>query len=291
MKTAYRALRSALYLPAHRASAVARAREADCDAVILDLEDAVAPESKAEARQAALAAVREGGFGSRLLVVRINALGSEWGAADCAALLGSGVAAVLVPKLSTAAELAEYRTALGDGPELWAMLETCRAFLDLPAISAAAGDARLTCFVLGTNDLALEMRCQLDSERSAMLPLLTQAVVAARAHDLAVLDGVFNALEDDEGFVRQCRQGASFGFDGKTVIHPRQLAAANAAFSPSDDEVARAERIVTAFAAPENTGKGVITVDGRMAEILHLREAQRALHIRDSIAARASTAA
>ena len=289
-ETVLRPLRSALYLPANRAGAVAKARGADCDAVILDLEDAVAPEAKAEAREAAIAAMREGGFGERLLVVRINALDSEWGAQDCAALKGSGVAAVLVPKLSSAEELAQYRAALGDGPELWAMLETCAAFLDLPAISASANEAGLTTFVLGTNDLALEMRCTLDTQRSAMRSLLTQSVVAARAYGLSVLDGVFNALEDDDGFAEQCQQGAALGFDGKTVIHPKQLAAANAAFAPSDIEISRAETIVAAFASPENAGKGVIRLDGKMVEILHLKEAQRALQIRNAIAARAGSA-
>ncbi len=286
-ETMWRPLRTALYLPANRASAVAKARGADCDAVILDLEDAVAPEAKAEARDAAIAAVREGGFGNRLLVVRINSLDSEWGAQDCAALNGSGVAAVLVPKLSSAAELVQYRTALGTRPQLWAMLETCAAFLDLPAIAKASEDAGLTTFVLGTNDLALEMRCILDTERGAIRSLLTQSVVAARAYGLSVLDGVFNALEDDTGFSDQCRQGAALGFDGKTVIHPKQLPAANAAFAPSDAEIAKAESIVAAFAAPENAGKGVIRLDGKMVEVLHLREAERALQIRDAIAARA----
>lgn len=286
-ETIWRPLRTALYLPANRASAVAKARGADCDAVILDLEDAVSPEAKTEARDAAIAAVREGGFGDRLLVVRINALSSEWGAQDCTAMRGSGVAAVLVPKLSSADELAQYRAALGAGPQLWAMLETCAAFLELPAIAEASGDTGLTTFVLGTNDLALEMRCILDTGRSAMLSLLTQSVVAARAHGLSVLDGVFNALEDDTGFSDQCRQGAALGFDGKTVIHPKQLAAANAAFAPSDAEITKAESIVAAFAAPENTGKGVIKLDGKMVEVLHLREAQRSLQIRDAIAARA----
>lgn len=286
-ETIWRPLRTALYLPANRASAVAKARGADCDAVILDLEDAVSPEAKTEARDAAIGAVREGGFGDRLLVVRINALSSEWGAQDCTAMSGSGVAAVLVPKLSSADELAQYRAALGAGPQLWAMLETCAAFLELPAIAEASGDTGLTTFVLGTNDLALEMRCILDTGRSAMLSLLTQSVVAARAHGLSILDGVFNALEDDTGFSDQCRQGAALGFDGKTVIHPKQLAAANAAFAPSDAEITKAESIVAAFAAPENTGKGVIKLDGKMVEVLHLREAQRSLQIRDAIAARA----
>lgn len=282
----WRPLRTALYLPANRASAVAKARAADCDAVILDLEDAVAPDAKAEARDAAVAAVREGGFGERLLVVRINAMSSEWGADDCEALRGAGAAAVLVPKLSSAAELPGYRAALGEGPELWAMLETCAAFLDLPTIAAAADAAGLTTFVLGTNDLALEMRCALDTDRSAMLPLLTQSIVAARAYGIAVLDGVFNALGDDAQFAAQCAQGAALGFDGKTVIHPKQLAAANAAFAPSELEISNAEMVVAAFAAPENAGKGVISLDGRMVEILHLRKAERDLQIRDANVAR-----
>lgn len=283
----YRPLRTALYLPANRASAVAKAREADCDAVILDLEDAVAPDAKGEAREAAISAAREGGFGGRLLVIRVNALDSDWGAEDCAALRslgqGSELAAVLVPKLSSASQLAAYRTAVGDGPELWAMLETCAAFLDLPAIAAAAGDAGLTTFVLGTNDLALEMRCTLDTGRSAMLPLLTQSVIAARAHGLSVLDGVFNALEDEAGFGDQCEQGAALGFDGKTVIHPAQLEVANAAFGPSQSAIEHAEKIVAAFAAPENESKGVIRLDGKMVEVLHLRQAERTLAISSAI--------
>lgn len=283
----YRPLRTALYLPANRASAVARAREADCDAVILDLEDAVAPDAKAEARDAAVSAAREGGFGDRLLVIRVNALDSDWGAEDCAAIRGLGngseAAAVLVPKLSSVGQLDAYRTALGGEPEIWAMLETCAAFLDLPAIAAAAGNAGLTTFVMGTNDLALEMRCTLDTQRSAMAPLLTQAVIAARAHGLSVIDGVFNALDDDGGFAEQCRQGADLGFDGKTVIHPAQLPAANAAFGPSESEITDAEKILAAFAAPENEGKGVIRLDGKMVEVLHLRQAERTLAISSAI--------
>ncbi len=283
----YRPLRTALYLPANRASAVAKAREADCDAVILDLEDAVAPDAKAQAREAAISAAREGSFGHRLLVIRVNALDSEWGEADCNALRAlerkSEIAAVLVPKLSSAGQLAEYRDAVGDGPELWAMLETCAAFLDLSDIASAAKSAGLTTFVLGTNDLALEMRCTLDTGRSAMLPLLTQSVVAARAYGLSVLDSVFNALDDEAGFAVQCEQGAMLGFDGKTVIHPAQLAAANAAFGPSAHEIASAEKIAAAFAAPENAGKGVIRLEGKMVEVLHLRQAERTLAISAAI--------
>ena len=277
-----RPLRSALYLPANRSGAVAKARQADCDAVILDLEDAVAPEAKAEARAAAVAAVKEGGFGHRLLVVRVNALDTEWGPADLVALAGCGPDAVLVPKLCHPDEAGIYRQQLGNGSELWAMLETCIAFTQLGAISAKAASAKLTTYVMGTNDLALEMRAKLDTERSPFLPLLSQSVVYARAYNLAIIDGVFNDIADEYGLAVQCRQGAEMGFDGKTLIHPKQLAIANAAFSPSEDEVKRAQSIRAAFAAPENAGKGVIKVDGRMTEILHLREAERTLALNDA---------
>ncbi|GAA4644416.1 CoA ester lyase [Pontixanthobacter gangjinensis] len=272
-----RPLRSVLYLPANRASAVAKARAADCDAVILDLEDAVAPEAKAQARAAAVAAVSEGGFGHRLLVVRVNALDSEWGPADCAAMAGCGPAAVLVPKLCHPDEAQIYRQQLGGGPELWAMLETCIAFTQLSAISAKAKAANLTTYVMGTNDLALEMRAKLDTDRTPFLPLLTQAVVGARAFGLSIIDGVFNDIADLAGLGAQCRQAAELGFDGKTLIHPDQLEIANAAFSPSPAEVARALAIRDAFADPGNTGKGVIKVGGKMTEMLHLREAERTL--------------
>jgi len=275
-------LRSALYLPANRASAVEKARNADCDAVILDLEDAVAPEAKAEARAAAVAAVNEGRFGHRLLAVRVNALDTEWGPADCAAIAGCDPDAILVPKLCHPDEAGIYRQQIGDRAELWAMLETCIAFTRLAEISAKAASANLTTYVMGTNDLALEMQARLDTQRTPFLPLLTQAVVNARAHGLKILDGVFNDIADEQGLSAQCGQGAAMGFDGKTVIHPKQLSAANAAFSPSVDEVSRAQTIVAAFKLPENAGKGVIKVDGRMTEILHLRQAERTLALHDA---------
>lgn len=281
MTASIRPLRSALYLPANRASALAKARAAQSDAVVLDLEDAVAPEAKAEARIAAATAVSEGGFGHRLLVVRVNALDTEWGAADMAAMSACTPDAVLMPKLCHPDEAGIYRQQLGavdhEGPELWAMLETCIAFTQLGATAARAASANLTTFVMGTNDLALEMRATLDTNRAPFQPLLAQAVIHARAHGLSILDGVFNDLADEDGLAQQCQQGAKMGFDGKTLIHPKQIATANAAFSPSDAEVASAQMVCEAFAAPENTGKGVITVNGRMTEILHLRQAERTL--------------
>ena len=275
-------LRSVLYLPANRASAVAKARASAADAVILDLEDAVAPEAKREAREAALAAAREGGFGPRQLVVRCNAPDSAWGRADLAALAGSNVSAVLIPKVAGSADLATCHESLDPIP-LWAMVESCAAFLDLGAICAFPG---LTTLVIGTNDLASEMRCSLDRERTAVLPLLTQALVAARANGLAVIDGVFNDLEDDAAFASECVQGAALGFDGKTVIHPRQIADANLAFAPTHAALRQAHSIVAAFATSENRGKGVITVGGRMIERLHLREAERLIAMQCAIDAR-----
>ncbi|MGB7373962.1 HpcH/HpaI aldolase/citrate lyase family protein [Pontixanthobacter sp.] len=277
MTGSIRPLRSALYVPADRASAVAKARTLQCDAVILDLEDAVAPEAKAQARLAAVSAINEGGFGHRKLVVRVNGLETDWGIEDCAVLRDTTVDAILLPKISSHEELVRYRNATGGKIELWAMLETCTAFLNIAQLTDDALDEGVTTLVVGTNDLALEMRCRLDTQRSAITPLLTQAVVAARAGGLMIIDGVFNDLADETGFLQQCRQGADMGFDGKTLIHPKQIAIANTAFSPSEAEVAAAQMICDAFAAPENTGKGVITVNGRMTEILHLREAERTL--------------
>lgn len=281
-------LRSVLYLPANRASAVAKARQADCDAVILDLEDAVGPEAKDEARDAAIAAASEGGFGERLLVVRANGLDSQWGAADLSALGKSAVTTVLLPKISSADDVKAARDRLPEHITMWLMLETCAAFLDLPSIAHAAKGYDVEAFVLGTNDLALEMRCTLTSDRMSVLPLLTQAVVAARTHDIAAIDGVFNDLADEAGLASECRQGAALGFDGKTAIHPRQLAAANAAFSPSDAALGQARSIAAAFTAPENTGKGVIKHEGRMAELLHLREAERIIAQAEAIARRSA---
>jgi citrate lyase subunit beta/citryl-CoA lyase len=282
----FRPLRSALYLPANRASAVDKARQSAADAVILDLEDAVAPEAKDEARSAAVAAAAQGGFGNRLLVVRINGLDTEWGQADLVALEQSRLDAILLPKVSTPETLFDARRRAPDGCALWAMVETCAAFLRLGEIAAEGAKEGLEAFVIGTNDLALEMRCALDTERGAVLPLLTQAVVAARAHGIAVLDGVFNDIADEQGLARQCAQGAMLGFDGKTVIHPKQIETANAAFGPSEEAIARSRAVVAAFALPENAGKGVIKLDGRMAELLHLRQAERLLAMQAAIAAR-----
>ena len=270
--------RSVLFMPASNPRAMAKARELACDAVILDLEDAVAPEAKDSARAAARAVAAEG-FGGRACAVRMNALDTPWGADDAAALAAApGVAAVVVPKVGSADDLAAVRAALGaDGPPIWAMIETCGAVLRLPEIVGAAAATRTELLIAGTNDLAKEMRCRVDGGRTALVPALVQLVIAGRAAGLVVLDGVYNAFRDTAGFAAECEQGAMLGFDGKTLIHPAQVEAANAAFAPSAEAVAWAKRVVAAFAAPEAAGKGAIPLDGAMVERLHLAEAERVL--------------
>lgn len=271
--------RSVLFMPASNPRAIAKARGLACDAVILDLEDAVAPEAKAEARSAAVAAAVEG-FGPRACAVRINALDTLWGQDDAAAVRGlaAAAAAVVVPKVASAADLVAVRGALGtDGPPIWAMIETCGAILRLPEIVDAAAATRTELLIAGTNDLAKEMRCRPGADRGPLLPALTQLVIAARAAGLVVLDGVCNAIGDAGRLAAECGQGAMLGFDGKTLIHPGQIDAANTAFAPSADHVAWAQAVVAAFAAPEAAGRGAIQLDGTMVERLHLAEAQRIL--------------
>ncbi|MEG3084683.1 CoA ester lyase [Sphingomonas sp. PB2P12] len=270
--------RSALYMPASNARAIAKARTLDCDVVILDLEDAVAPDEKAAARDRVVRAVREGGFGARELVVRINGIGTPWYADDIAAVHASGIDAVLVPKVSSVANLIAVRAALGeDGPPIWAMIETCAAILALPSLSAAAAETRLTALIAGTNDLAKEIRCRLGADRMPLIPALTATIMAARAAGIVALDGVCNALDDPARFAAECTQGAMLGFDGKTLIHPSQIDAANAGFGPSEEELAWARAIVAAFAKPENADMGAIRLDGQMVERLHLAEAKATL--------------
>lgn len=280
--------RSALYLPASNAKALAKARGLGADVVILDLEDAVAPEHKLEARQMAVAAVREGGFGRRELVVRANALSTPWGADDLAVLAEAGPDAVLVPKIDGPADVRAYDAALAKAPaktRLWVMIETCAVLPCLHQVAACAADSRLAGFVLGTNDLAKEMRAQLRPGRVPFQPVLTMAVAAARAHGLAVLDGVCNEFRDAAVFTAEAEQGLLFGFDGKTLIHPDQIDPCNAVFSPSAAELDWAGKIVAAFDLPENVGKGVIKLDGKMVELLHLEQARRLLDIAALIAA------
>lgn len=266
-----RPCRSALYLPASNPRAIEKARGLPCDAVILDLEDAVAPEAKAAARAAAVAALNGGGFGDRLTVLRVNGIDTPWGAEDLAAASALRLDAVLAPKIATAADVARYRDRLG-GQALWVMIETCRAITNLQPIADVVGPGGA--LVIGTNDLALEMRC---AGRAALLPVLTLAIAAARAAGALALDGVCNDFSDQGYFAIEAREGHALGFDGKTLIHPAQIAPCNAVFTPSDEAVANARAIVAAFDLPDHAGKGAIRLDGRMVERLHLAEAQRTL--------------
>lgn len=277
--TPARPRRSALYMPAGNPRAIEKARGLACDVVILDMEDSVAPDAKPAARDLAVAAVAEGGFGRRELVVRVNGLDTPWGEADLAAVAAGAVRpdAVLAPKVSTPGDVAAYAGRLPEGVALWIMVETCASLFALDALAAAGGP--LAALVIGSNDLVKEMRCRVDAERRPLQAALSLTVAAGRARGLTVLDGVWNDIADLEGLERQCRQGVEFGFDGKTLIHPDQIAAANRAFAPEPDEVAWARTVAAAFDSPENRGKGVLRVEGRMVERLHLDQALRLLEI------------
>jgi citrate lyase subunit beta/citryl-CoA lyase len=283
--------RSVLYMPGSNARALEKARGLDADCVILDLEDAVAPDAKAEARERIVAAVAAGGYGNREVVVRINALDSAWGDDDIAALAAVGPDAILVPKVDDGADVEKAsrafdRAGIAPSVGLWAMMETPRAILNAQAIARTHAHTRLVAWVMGTNDLAKETTARLTPGRQAMASWLSVCVVAARGHGLAILDGVFNDIADEDGFRAECAQGRDFGFDGKTLIHPGQLAACNEIFAPSAEEVAFARTIAAAFELPENRGKGVIRVDGKMVELLHAEMARRTVAVAEAIAAR-----
>lgn len=280
--------RSALYMPASNAKAIDKARTLACDAVILDLEDAVAPEAKETAREQAVAAVKAGGFGRREVIIRVNGLDTPWGKDDLKAAAEAGPDAVLVPKVNGGQDVHDYHSALHAAPAataLWAMIETGRSLFRLDEIAAASESTRLACWVMGTNDLAKEMRARQTPGREPFHAALGLAVAAARAWGLSILDGVYNALEDDAGLEAVCEQGVDFGFDGKTLIHPRQVEICNRVFSPSADEVAWSRAVIAAFALEENAGKGAIRVEGRMAELLHRAQAERLVAVAEAIAA------
>lgn len=286
MTQTLRPRRSVLFLPASNPKALAKARALPADVIILDLEDAVAPELKVEARAAAVAAAREGGFGRRELVIRSNAITTPWGLDDLAALAEAGPEAVLVPKVSSPAEVHAYNAALASAPahtRLWIMIETCACVPLLHQIAACAAETRLAGFVLGTNDLSKEMRARLTPARTPFVPILTLAVTAARAHGLIVIDGVCNEFRDPAAVRAEAEQGVEFGFDGKSLIHPDQIGPVNEVFSPSAEQISWAETIVAAFAQAENVGKGAIQVGGRMVELLHLEQARQTLAIARAI--------
>ena len=281
--------RSALFMPASNPKAVAKSRSLPADVIIFDLEDAVAPDQKEDARDAAVGALYTGGFGHREVVVRVNGLDTPWGAADLAAVARSGADAVLVPKVSSPQDILRYHEALSNAPtelQLWTMIETCGAVLRLDAMAALAKSTRLAAWVIGPNDLAKEMRARQTPDRRAIAPFLSFAVAAARAHGLTILDGVCNEFRDMDLFRAEAEQGLVLGMDGKTLIHPDQIAPCNAVFSPSEEELAWAGKIIAAFDAPEAQGKGAIKLDGKMVELLHRDEAQRLVSIARKIAGR-----
>jgi citrate lyase subunit beta/citryl-CoA lyase len=297
----FRPRRSVLYVPGSNARAIDKARTLPCDAVVLDLEDSVAPNAKPAARDVVFAALRDNrhvshgdrgtddaGFGHRELIVRVNALDTEWGRADLEAVSDANPDAILVPKIRTTQDVLEYDSALSKAPkhtQLWVMIETALAIFRLEEIAATARATRLTCFVMGTNDLAKELRMTLRAERAPLAAMLGLTVAAARAHQLTALDGVYNAFDDDVGFKAQCQQGLEFGFDGKTLIHPRQVQPCNAVFSPDATTVEWATRVKVAFDEPGNAHKGVLSIDGKMVERLHLADAERVLALDAAIRA------
>lgn len=288
MMPAVRPRRSVLYMPGSNLKAMEKARSLPCDAVILDLEDAVAPDQKELARAQVIETVRAGGFGKREVIIRVNGLDTPFGRADIAAAAVAGAHGVLVPKIDSAAEVTQASSLLGEAGApadlaLWAMIETPGGIFNLREIAGAGG--RLCVLVMGTNDLVKEMRGQHVPDRGPLMPLLSLAVLAARGAGLSIIDGVYNDIQNEDGFLDVCRQGRAIGFDGKTLIHPNQIRSSNMVFSPAPGEVTEARRIISAFELPENKGKGAIKVDGKMVELLHADVARQLVHLADAIAA------
>ena len=278
----HRPRRSVLYMPGANARAMEKAKTLDADALILDLEDSVAPDAKAEARAQVSAVVKTGGYGRRELAIRINGLDTPWGMYDMAAAVAAGPDAILVPKVSAAAGVSRAVALMGQSKAaLWVMMETPLAILNAGEIAGA--DPRLSCLVLGTNDLVKETRARASGGRFALIPMLSTCVLAARAFGLDVIDGVFNDFKNEDGFRVECEQGRDLGMDGKTLIHPSQIATCNEVFSPDAAEIEWSRRIIEAFALPENAAKGVITIDGKMVERLHRDMAERVVAIAEAI--------
>lgn len=282
--------RSVLYMPGSNPRALEKGRALPADGLILDLEDAVAPDAKATARDVIVSALRAGGYGRRELVVRVNALSTSWGQADLVAVARSRAHAVLLPKVESADAVrqAEATLVAAGAPAdlaIWCMIETPRGVLKSAEIAEAT--PRLACLVMGTSDLAKDLHAAHTPDRAPMLASLGLCVLAARASGLAILDGVHLDLNDDAGFAASCRQGRALGFDGKTLIHPKTIDAANAAFAPAADEIAFARKIISAHAEAEAAGKGVVVVDGKLIESLHVQNARRLVALDDMIQAMA----
>lgn len=285
----HRPRRSCLYMPGANPRAIEKAKGLAADSLIFDLEDAVAPESKDEARKIVCEAIKAGGYGTREIVVRINGLDTEWGLDDIQAVMDAGPDAILAPKVAESADIYRLENAMSqagapDDMGLWVMIETPKAILNIQQIAEAAERTRLTAFVMGTNDLGKDLRVISDPPaRTAFQTALSLSVTAARAYNLLAIDGVFNRIKNDEGLISECEQGRLLGFEGKTLIHPAQLDAANRIFAPSADDIEHANDVIDAFADPHNAGKGVLKVNGKMTELLHLEEAKRAVQMAEAI--------
>ncbi len=283
--------RSVLYMPGSNARALEKAKTLAADTLILDLEDAVAPDVKTAARAQVCEAVAQGGYGKRELVIRVNGLESQWGMDDLKAAARSAPAAILVPKVSEDDDIKAVSDALDEagapeGLRIWAMMETPLAMLNARKIARAAKKhPRFECMVMGTNDLAKETGAGLGEGRLAMLPWLMTCLAAARAYGLVIVDGVYNDFRDEAGCIAECQQGKLIGMDGKTLIHPGQIEPANVAFAPSEDDVAAAREIIAAFELPENKGLGAINLNGRMVELLHCEVAKKTVALHEAIEA------
>lgn len=278
--------RSALYMPAANQRALEKAKSIATDAIIFDLEDAVSPDSKELARAQAVAAVNSGEYGKRELTIRCNALATPWGHDDVALAATACVSAVVIPKINSVAELDEVSRALdaAGAPKemmIWAMIETPTAIMDCRAIAA---HHRVAVLIMGTNDLAKELRAAQVPGRFPLIPSLHLALLAAREADKVILDGVYNDIKNSEGFTNECLQGQNMGFDGKTLIHPDQVAIANETWAPSENDVEHARKVIAAFNQALSEGKGVVQLDGKMIENLHVANAERAIAIADAIA-------
>lgn len=290
MPRIHRPRRSCLYMPGANERALEKAKSLAADTVIMDLEDAVAPEAKETARETVRAAVQGGDYGHREIVVRMNGLDTEWGQADLKMAVDSGAHALLAPKVIDGSDIERLNDAMSraGAPEemgLWVMIEMPKAILNIQDIAEAVGRTRLTTFVMGTNDLAKEYRARMTPDRLAFQTALQLSMAAARAYNIIAIDGVYNDIKNEQGLIDECEQGRDLGFDGKTLIHPSQLDTANRVFAPSPHDVEHAQAVIDAFADPENAGKGVLKVNGKMTELLHLDEARRTVEMDKAIRA------
>ena len=283
--------RSCLYVPGSNLRALEKAKTCGADVLIFDLEDAVAPENKTAARQNVVSAVASGDYGERELIVRVNSLNTEWGKADIAGVLSARPGGVLAPKIDAAKDIEKLHRAVFDidpsaGVKLWAMIETPSAILNINEIAAASDKTALSALVMGTNDLAKDLRAIMQPGRAAFQTAFGLSIAAARAYNLVVIDGVFNDIKDEAGLAAECEQGRMLGFDGKSLIHPSQIAHCNEAFSPDVASIDHARSVILAFEDPANAGKGVVLVNGQMTELLHLEQARMLVAIHEAIAKR-----